>query len=316
MKSIEVAEIFEVRYGVNLELNRLSLDPNGINFVSRTSKNNGVSAKVRQLVGIEPIPARTISVAGGGSVMESFLQYKPYYSGRDLYYLTPKLELSDEQLLYYCACLRANKYRFNYGRQANRTLKVLKIPHPDSIPGWVQSVDSHAFDTAHLAYSNGMNLGLDTSKWSSFYMEELFEIKKGKRLTKANMVSGHTRFIGAIDSNNGLREHIGQEAIHAANTITVNYNGNGVAEAFYQEKPYWCSDDVNVLYPKFTLNKYVAMFICTVIRMEKYRFSYGRKWHVERMNRTEIKLPAINERELDLEFMENYIKTLNFSKGI
>jgi hypothetical protein len=85
-----VNDIFEVKYGVNLELNSLELDPNGINFVSRTSKNNGVSAKVKRISGIEPIPAGTISVAAGGSVMESFLQPNPYYSGRDLYYLLPE----------------------------------------------------------------------------------------------------------------------------------------------------------------------------------------------------------------------------------
>jgi len=134
---ITVSEIFEVTYGVNLELNALAQDPNGINFVSRSAQNNGVSARVQLIPGVEPIPQGTISVAGGGSVMESFLQVEPYYSGRDLYYLNPLINLSDQEKLYYCACLRANKYRFNYGRQANRTLKDLEIPSPKEIPNWV-----------------------------------------------------------------------------------------------------------------------------------------------------------------------------------
>jgi hypothetical protein len=134
---MRVDEIFEVKYGVNLELNALRQDPHGINFVSRTARNNGVSARVERLPNIPPIPAGTISVAGGGSVMESFLQNDEYYSGRDLYYLKPKIHLTDSQKLYYCACLRANKYRFNYGRQANRTLKEILIPSPDNIPHWV-----------------------------------------------------------------------------------------------------------------------------------------------------------------------------------
>ena len=133
----KVIDLFDVRYGVNLELNALKQTPDGINFVSRTSKNNGVSAKVQLIEGVEPIPAGTISVAGGGSVMESFLQTEPYYSGRDLYFLTPRVTLSDQEKLYYCMCLRANKYRYNYGRQANRTLKDILIPSPDEIPEWV-----------------------------------------------------------------------------------------------------------------------------------------------------------------------------------
>lgn len=135
----KVKELFEVTYGVNLELNALIQDKCGINFVSRTSKNNGISAKVKCIQGIDPIPAGTISVAGGGSVMESFLQPEPYYSGRDLYYLTPLITMSMQQKLYYCCCLRANKYRFNYGRQANRTLRDILIPDIDEIPEWVDS---------------------------------------------------------------------------------------------------------------------------------------------------------------------------------
>lgn len=134
---IKVSELFDVKYGVNLELNALQQLPDGINFVSRTAKNNGVSAKVALLPEVEPIPAGTISVAGGGSVMESFLQPEPYYSGRDLYYLTAKIPLSVQEKLYYCTCLRANKYRYNYGRQANRTLRNILIPSPQEIPQWV-----------------------------------------------------------------------------------------------------------------------------------------------------------------------------------
>jgi hypothetical protein len=35
MKLVTISTLFEVKYGVNLELNRLVSDPNGINFVSR-----------------------------------------------------------------------------------------------------------------------------------------------------------------------------------------------------------------------------------------------------------------------------------------
>lgn len=135
--TVRVEDLFEVRYGVNLELNALKRDPLGINFVSRTAKNNGVSAKVAKIDGVEPLPAGTITVAGGGSVMESFLQPEPYYSGRDLYYLAPKVPMTDAQKLYYCTVLRANRYRYNYGRQANRTLKEIPIPALKNIPSWV-----------------------------------------------------------------------------------------------------------------------------------------------------------------------------------
>jgi len=51
----KVIDLFDVRYGVNLELNALKQTPYGINFVSRTAKNNGVSAKVALIEGVDAI---------------------------------------------------------------------------------------------------------------------------------------------------------------------------------------------------------------------------------------------------------------------
>ncbi len=86
----------------------------------------GVVGRVKPIEGINPNPAGSISVAGGGSVMSSFLQKEEYYSGRDLYYLVPKIKLNDKELLFYCLCLRANAFRYSYGRQANKTLKEIE----------------------------------------------------------------------------------------------------------------------------------------------------------------------------------------------
>jgi type I restriction enzyme M protein len=148
-------------------------------------------------------------------------------------------------------------------------------------------------------------------EWKWYKLEDLFEIRKGKRLTKLNMTGGSTPFIGSIDNNNGYREFIGQKPIHDGNTITVNYNGS-VAEAFYQPKPFWASDDVNVLYPRFKMNHFNALFLVSLIKMEKYRFNYGRKWHMERMASTEIKLPSV-EGTPDFDYMEAFIKTLAYN---
>jgi Type I restriction modification DNA specificity domain len=140
VKLIRLDQIFEVKYGVNLELNRLTIAADGVNFVSRTARNNGVSAKVALVPNLKPLEAGLITVAGGGSVAEAFVQPEEFYSGRDLYYLRPIKKLSFEEKLFYCMAVRANKYRFNYGRQANRTLHELMVPAPHEIPKWTGEI--------------------------------------------------------------------------------------------------------------------------------------------------------------------------------
>lgn len=138
-----VKELFDVRYGINMELNACTEtnknDPEAIAFVARTSENNGVSAFVKPEEGKTPQPAYTITVAGGGSVLSTFLQIRPFYSGRDLYLLLPKQEISNYAKLFIVTVLQAEKYRFNYGRQANKTLPDLNLHLPitsDGKPDW------------------------------------------------------------------------------------------------------------------------------------------------------------------------------------
>lgn len=315
-KLLALGELFDAQYGVNLELVNVEEcsknEPDSIRFVSRTETNNGVSAYVKKIEDVAPNPAKTISVAVSGSVLSSFYQDAEYYSGRDIYFLVPKRKMSVEELLFYAHCIKANKYKYNYGRGANKTLRQIMLPA--EMPKEFSKVKVGAI---HVPSSNpalSKEIILDTSKWQWFEIQELFEVKKGKRLTQEDMTEGTTPFIGAIDSNNGYRDFVGQEPNHTGNTITVNYNGS-VAEAFYQAKPYFASDDVNVLYPKFEMNPRIALFIATIIENEKYRFNYGRKWHVERMNSSKIKLP-VKGGEPDFQFMERFIQSLRYSSTL
>lgn len=312
---MKVKELFAVKYGVNLELITLETvsasDKDGVNFVARTAENNGVVARVRKIDGIEPQPAGILSCAGGGSVLSTFVQTEPFYSGRDLYTLTPKREMSLHEKLFWCMCIKANAYKYTYGRQANKTLKDIELP--DIVPEWVHTVSIAPYTTANIHSALPLS---DVVNWHEFELGQLFNFVKGKRLRKEDMLEGSTNYLGAISENNGIRQLIDAPAIFKANCITVNYNGS-VGEAFYQSAPFWATDDVNVLYSNgWTLNKYIALFIATVIKANRYKFSYGRKWTMAKMKKSPIKLPATAQGSPDWNYMEQYIKALPYSDRI
>lgn len=290
----------------------------GVAFVSRTAKNNGVSAVVEPPADIVAHPAGSISVALSGSVLETFLQPAPFYTGFHVAVLTPKVDMSEEVKLFYCACLRANQYRYNYGRQANRSLKDIVLPDPTQTPAFISDMGVGMDGLASPQSKDGA-IPLNEGQWAPFRLSDLFDIKKGKRLTKGDQQEGSTPFIGAIESNNGYSSRISASAIHEENTLTVSYNGS-VAEAFFQPEAYWCSDDVNALYLKDqVLTVEIGLFLATVIRKEKYRFNYGRKWSLEKMQASIIRLPAKNFEGVvapDFEFMTRYIQTLPFSSQL
>lgn len=305
--------IFDLRYGHSLELNALTqiAAPVGVNFVSRTTRNNGVTARV--LTDAKPAPAGEITVALGGTPLATFLQPEPFVCGRDVMILTAKNPaMTDVEKLWWCRCIWENRHRYSYGRQANRTLGSLLLPDP---PSWVHGKIIPADDTLRGAVEARKPFG-DFTTWGDFRIDSLFDVDKGKRVTKASRRPGSTRFIGALDNKNGVADHCDLEPIFPAHTLTVPYNGNGVGMAFYQDEPYFASDDVQVLRPKTEISRWAMLFVAVMVRFEKERFSYGYKWHLERMRATTIRLPVAADGAPDWEGMEQYMRGLSFSAAL
>lgn len=342
-------EIFDIKHGF---YNKKPEDnPEGdIPFIGATDSNNGVTSHsdletiaVTTKTGDgnnspmeEKIFENCIAVTNNGSVGYAYFQAKPFTCTHDVNPLYLKgHEINPYIALFLCTLIEKERFRWAYGRKwrpirmpsSKIKLPVTKEGTPDwkymedfvkdqiipQLPKKAQKVWLKKYDTTPQKQEN---MKLNTQDWKWFVYESIFDIRKGKRLTQVDMIDGNIPYIGAIDSNNGLSSYIGNDSqLHEANTITVSYNGS-IGYAFYQDKEFWATDDVNVLYPKFNLNRYIAIFICTLIEKEQYRFCYGRKWDLEAMKKSRIKLPVTPSGTPDWQFMEDYIKSLPFSRNI
>ena len=300
-----------------MELNSLTICDVGINFISRTRKNNGIKAVVKKVKNISPYDKGLITVAcGSDSVMESFVQFKPFYTGRDVYVLKPKKYMTIQEKIYICMCLRKNKYKYNYGRQANRTLKDLEIP--ETIPEWVNKLQINIFKDLKNTIDNNASIILEFSqkRFKEFNYYDLFDFMTGGCILIKDSAEGKTPLVSATVLNNSIVKYIDRKPTYSGNKVTIIKNGNGTGEAFYQPIPFCITTDVIVLKPKFSINVYSAMFLITLIKKEKYRYSYGRKWTVNRMKKSILKLPVDNNEKPDWCFMEEFIKSLRWSKGL
>lgn len=151
---------------------------------------------------------------------------------------------------------------------------------------------------------------IDTSRWKAFEIGSIFEVIKGTRLTKADMREGNIKFVGSSAMNNGETARISNDThLHSSNTITVCYNGS-VGETFYQDEEFWASDDVNVLYPKFDMNKFIALFICPIIKNVGQKYAFIDKWKQEDMKTTNIFLPVTMDGKPDFAYMDAYMRKI------
>lgn len=216
--------------------------------------------------------------------------------------------------------IRASLRESTYSDQISSSIlpeMSIKLPAtPDGAPDWaymesyMANLETKVAESLTLlqAAKDAEKKKVDTREWASFALGALFNIVKGKRLTKAEMKSGETPFIGSSALNNGCTAMIGNDKNqHPENTITVCYNGS-VGETFYQDKPYIASDDVNVLYAKFTMNRQIALFIVPLIKGVSSRYDYIDKWKKEAMEADKIYLPVDKTGQPDWAYMEEYMR--------
>lgn len=315
MKLVRLDSIFDVKYGTDLELNKLENCYNGIRFVSRNRNMNGIVAHVKRIKGLKPNPAHSISVPlGSDSVLYAHYQDKEYYSGRDLAYLTPKegILLTREQMFYYCLVLRKNRLKYNYGRQVNTSLSSLMIPSIDDIPYFISDIKIPNISTYFNAATSDY-LALDYSMFRKFKLfPKYFKIESGTYYEKNEYGMGKVALISSSDRNNGVKDMTNLKPTFEGNCITI---GKVSCSAFYQLHSFCATSDCNVLIPEkdFNMDIYSGLFIATVLNKESPKWNYGRQIRVNDCQELEIYLPANKLGEPDLEYMANYIKSLKYS---
>lgn len=191
---------------------------------------------------------------------------------------------------------------------------------------------------------------LNIKEWQEFKLSDLFDMKNGYFNNKPETIETFPSdnpipFLGATAENNGVTDYCDIESIKLSdktgqddntlegkifegNCITITNNGS-VCNAYYQPIKFTSSHDETICNPKFELNFFRAMFICSIINRERYKWSYGRKLHdLNKSKNIIIKLPIQYDDEKkpiintsmgysnegyipDWEFMENYIKSLH-----
>ena len=314
----KLSEIFNWWYGVNLELINCEVSHNGIPFVSRTAANIGVVARVSPGEGIVPNPSHTLSLAGGGSVLSCFYQDEPYYSGRDLFVLSPKVEMSKNEMILYSYIISTNKYKYNYGRQANKTFQDLMLPELHEIKLIVETSLNADYKFNQQALMSSVN-SLNLANWDWFVVEDLFNyFERGKVHSQYSLPSGDDYFyVGAKKDSQGVMSKCGYDEglVSKGNCVIFICNGEGsVGYSNYMDRDFLASGDLILGYGD-KINKYTGLFLSTILDRERPKYSFGRKYG-KYVKQPAIMLPSTEDGKPDWEFMENYIKSLPYSANI
>lgn len=158
-------------------------------------------------------------------------------------------------------------------------------------------------------------IALDTRKWNSFKLNDLFKITGSKTTPLLELIeqgSGNYPFVTTQATNNSV-EGFYDYFTEKGNVLVIDSAVIGYCS--YQSFDFSASDHVEKLIPKFDMDQFTALFLTTILNKEQYRYNYGRKASQTRLKERSIKLPS-NDNAPDWEFMRNYIKSLPYSSNL
>lgn len=318
-------------------------DGDEIAYIGAKKSDNGVMRYVKR---VENLVSRgnCIVFIGDGQGSVGYSLYQPVdFIGSTTLIVGYNEHLNPYNAAFLVSVLDLERFRYSFGRKYKKEvvantkiqLPAIKLDNGDYTPDWkymedfvkdqiipqlpkkAQRVWLQKYDTVPQKQES---MKLNTQDWKWFVIDELFDVQLTKGDIKADDIDeGEIPLISSGESNNGVVKYItaagdGKAETFPANTITLDM----FCHANYQEKEYFAVGHgrVNILMPKFQLNRYIGIFLCTLMNKEYYRFSYGRAVYSSVAEKMKLKLPVTPSGEPDWKFIEDYIKSLPYSKNI
>lgn len=317
MKEFRLADIATLYYGNKFDKNKMSYRHPNVNFVSRTSANNGISDVVDTVDGIEPYSAGCVTLAFGGSIGSCFLQEKPFYTGQNVGVIEFPDYVSNEAKLYFTATLeKICKAKFvTFSDEINKHFKTdLSVILPVTtvmVPDWTAL---KALLTAHTGGEEVVDMSkIDTSSWKKFKIKDLFTIKKVYGRPMSEYQSGDTPYVTGAENDNGVVGYVAAppEAISKGNCISVDPI-KGFAR--WQPVPFvgrgFSGASINLLYND-NLTETTALYACTAIeKVSTAVAAYTNLFNSDRLAEAEISLPVTKKDVPDWDLMERYIRAI------
>ena len=305
---------------------RLNQITGNIAYISSSKKNNGIDNYITP-PDYMTIYINAMTINNSGSVGYCF--YHPYKFVCSDHCTVIKIKdttviLNNYIALFLKPIIESMKNKYNFGREISDKRMIhekIELPINDNNkPDWIYMENYIKQLSTKIIFNKKIpkyfgNNYLNNVKYQSFPIFELFEII-GTKTTSIRKLEkygkGDYPYITTKATDNGT-EGLFDYYTEDGNVLTIDSAVLGYCS--YQPINFSASDHVEKLIPKFKLNKHIALFLTTIINLEQFRYSYGRKYNQARIKNTVIELPS-KDNKPDWEFMENYIKDLPYSNWI
>lgn len=320
-KEFEIGTLFELEKCKCSNASLLKKKQNGVPYVGATNKNNGVMYLVEPDENLITLGNCIVFVLDGeGSMGTSFYKSENFIGSTTLAVgYNTKLNRYTASFISTCSNSNRDKYNFGYKRNMKRLrretimlpINEMEVPDWDLMESFMREVEDFIKPKIEFKFHQvNDNRELDDLDWEEFFVGDLFEIKRGRRLVKKNQTEGLNPYISSTGQNNGVDNFIGntENVRFYKNCLTIANSGS-VGEVFYHPYEFVASDHVTHIKKK-GLNKYQYLFLATTFKKIGVKYSFNREISDKRLKREKIMLPITSFKEPDWGFMEQYMKRI------
>ena len=294
-------------------------------YTSSTKQNNGVDNYITP-PDFMTIYQNALTLNNSGSVGYCFYHSYKFVASDHCTVIQIKsdvYDLNSHIALFLKPVIESMKNKYNFAREINNDRlkrgKVLLPADKNGLPDWnfmenyIKDLSETVFYTTEIPKDKIPKL--EKSNFKEFNLSQLFSVRGSKKsFTKNDISSGDYLYITTSNKNNGVS---GTSDIFTENGNIITIDSATEGKAFYQEEKFVGSDHVEVLEPiNFSMNKYTGLFLTSVLNIETFRYSFGRKRSQKRILKEKLFLPVDKNGGPDFDFMEKYIRDLNYSSDL
>ena len=192
----------------------------------------------------------------------------------------------------------------NYMKQIEEKQKQKAIKYyTDKIKDLQNNIIKHKFN-------------LDNIEWKEFKIREVFEVS-GTITTHPSQLkpNGKTPRITCASTNNALDDTYANSPTEKGKVLTIDSATVGYVS--YQENDFIATDHVEKIWIKNnkTMNRYIGLFLKQCIdNAVLLKYGYGYKFSQTRIKKQIVNLPIDSKGEPHWEFMENFMREVEYKK--
>lgn len=332
----EIGKIFSIE---NCKCSNVSILENGnMPYVGATNRNNGVLKFVKP---VEKLITKGNCIAficdGEGSVGYSIYKSEDFIGST-----TVKVGRADSLNKYTASFIitiaDTVRSKYNFGFKRNEThLKKERVLLPINL----KKEPDFAFMEQYMRQKENIKLSklqnhiskrieqvkefkqvepLNQKEFGEFEIGKLFNLFPGKSkgLNHLGKISSGINYLGATNLNNGVLAYVDskgyEEMIQKGNSIAFIRNGEGsMGFSIYKAEDFIATSDISVGYSE-NLNREIGLFITTIADRIRGKYNFGYKRSDTRLKKEKLQLPIDQNGQPDYEYMENFIKKLEYEK--